>query len=168
MSKYLPYEKIVYRSHLDPKEIIRRIEENTEPYKKFKLFGDFNDGELKYFNGSIEGDSFKLTRIMNYRNSFAPMIKGNVETDENGSKITVKMSLHTIVKIFIYFWVSSVLTAFFSLLSSIFIERKFSPEILLLFGMLVFIFMLMVFGFKYESDKSKKYLAHLFETEIKE
>jgi|GEM_PF-3448503 len=47
-------------------------------------------------------------------------------------------------------------------------DQNFEPVILIPLGMLVFGYVLVTGGFKYESVKSKKYLAQLFEAEIEE
>ena len=46
-------------------------------------------------------------------------------------------------------------------------KETYDPSLLIPLAMLLFAYGLTTGGFKYESNKSKKYLAELFEAEIK-
>ena len=168
IKNYLPFENIIYRTKLDSEEILRRINENIEPRKTLRLTGMFGINGHKPYEGSVNGLSFSITRIIGYRNSFLPRIKGDIGKDFHGTKINVKMRLHPFVLVFMFIWCGGVGLGlgFLALLTISMEEEAFGPTILLLLGMLLFGYGLTTGGFKYESIKSKKYLAQLFEAEI--
>lgn len=164
--KFLPFEDITYRTHLDSEEILKRLHEITEPRKTFRMKGIFGSEDHKPYEGSISGNSFDLTRIIGYRNSFLPVITGTVEDDPSGTRIYVKMRLHPIVMAFLAIWIGIVgigcIIVFVSFLSS----QKFEPMSLILVGMLIFGYIMPTGGFKFESAKTRKFFGGLFEAEI--
>lgn len=166
--KYLPFENITYRSKLDADVIIEKLKKEIEPRKTFRMTGVFGNSNHKPYEGSIEGKTFNISRIIRYQNSFLPKIKGDVNKDINGTRINVKMRLHLFVIIFMFIWFGGVGFGCFTVLSIAFIKKSFDAIYLLPFGMLLFGYLLVTLGFKYESIKSKKYLSQLFEAEMEE
>ena len=168
MMKYLPFENITYRTKLELEEIQKRINEVIEPKKTFRMKGIFGSSNHKPYEGSVNGNSFSITRIIGYRNSFLPRINGIIKKDFNGNKVNVKMRLHVFVIIFMFIWFGGVGIGFLAALVSWFKfgSQNFEPMSLIPFGMLIFGYALVTGGFKYESIKSKKYLAQLLEAEI--
>ena len=164
--KYLPFENIIYRTELDSEEILQRLNENIEPKKTFRMTKIFGDNNHKPYEGDISGVSFNITRIISYRNSFMPIIKGNIEKDFNVTKINVKMRLHPLVLAFVLIWCGVIGVACLGILISSVSKGNFDPIALIPFGMILFGYGLTTASFKYESKKSKKYLAQLFEAKI--
>jgi hypothetical protein len=167
--KYLPFENITYKSNLNSEEIIKKIDEIIEPKKAFSVSGIFgNNKNNKPYEGNIVGNSFNITRLISYRNSFLPKIKGIIEKDYDGTKVNIKMRMNTFVIIFMFIWFGGVGIGCLAVLTSGFKfgNQNFEPMTLIPFGMLIFGYALVTGGFKYESIKSKKYLAELFEAEI--
>ncbi|MFT6502226.1 MAG: hypothetical protein ACJASQ_002352 [Crocinitomicaceae bacterium] len=166
--KYLPFENITYKTKLESEEALNRLGNVIEAKKTFRMTGLFGSVNHNPYEGSIHGNSFKINRIIGYRNSFLPQITGVIEKDYSGTKIKVKMRLHTFVIVFLIIWVGIVGIACLSFLSMMFTSQDFQPMNLIPFGMLIFVYALVTGGFKYESIKSKKYLAQLFEAEIEQ
>ena len=163
--KYLPFENITYTTKLDSEEILNRLNNIIEPRKTFRNNGIFGGGHHKPYEGSINGASFSVTRIINYRNSFLPKINGAVEKDLDGTKINVRMRLHLFVIIFMAIWLIGVGIGCLAFIFTMLDNNKFEPMIFIPFGMLLFGYALVTGGFKYESKKTKKDLAQLFESE---
>ena len=166
--KYLPFENIKYKSRLNSQEILKKISEIIEPKKTFRMSGISGSNNHKPYEGNIIGNSFNISRLISYRNSFLPRIKGIIEKDFNGTKVNVKMRVNTFVIIFMFIWFGGVGVGCLAVLVSGFKfgSQNFEPMTLIPFGMLIFGYALVTGGFKYESIKSKKYLAELFEAEI--
>lgn len=164
MNKYLPFENIIYRTKLDSEQILMKIGEIIEPKKTFRMTGIFGSSDHKLYEGSVNGNSFKMTRIIGYRNSFLPRIIGIIEKDFNGTKVNVKMRLHPFVTVFMIIWLGGVGIGCLAALTISSQSQNFEPMTLIPLGMLIFGYVLVTGGFKYESIKSKKYLAELFES----
>lgn len=163
--KFLPIENITYKTKLKEAEIFGRLSDLIEPEKTFRL-GFFSSGPTKPYEGRINGSTFDIRRIISYRNSFLPRINGIIEKDYDGINIKVKMRLHIVVIIFLCFWCGGVGLACIAVLTQFFGQSDFNPATLIPFGMLLFVYVLTMAAFKYESNKSKKDLQRIFEAEI--
>lgn len=76
------------------------------------------------------------------------------------------MRIHTSVIVFVIIWFVGVGIGSLAVLASLLSDQSFEPTALIPFGMLIFGYALVTGAFKYESIKSKKFLASLFEAEI--
>src|SRR5690606_4803834 len=123
-------------------------------------------GDHKPYEGSINGMSFKISRIIGYRNSFLPIINGVIEKDNRGVKVHVKMGL-TIMD-----WVATLIVyvGLMFIANFMFIFNVINSQVLILIfvGVPIFIYGMTQFCFKSESIPSKKYFAKLLEAEIEE
>ena len=163
--KFLPIEDITYKTKLKEDEIIKRLSDIIEPEKAFR-FGIFSNGSSKPYEGQINGQAFEIKRIINYRNSFLPKISGIIEKDFDGTTIKVKMRLHVFVIGFLFFWCGIVGLGCVAVLTQAIGSSKINPVALTPFGMLVFVYLLTMGAFKFESNKSKKDLQAIFEADI--
>jgi hypothetical protein len=68
----------------------RVLQEEVEPPRKW---GWPTSTKRGYLEGRVAGRSFKILRIIHYRNSFIPVIKGNFRRDGLGSIVTLNMRL---------------------------------------------------------------------------
>lgn len=167
-TKYLPVENYVMTSKLSNEEVKRRLTDNIEPKKSVRL-SVYNRGSNKPYEGQILGDTFTISRIINYRNPFLPVITGHFSTLLGKTQIKVKMRPVTFVLIFISLWLGIVGLVCLGILLIGLIQFKqvlqngFSPMILIPFGMFLFGCLLITLAFKAESKKSKKFLQQLFE-----
>lgn len=165
--KFLPTENIIYKTKLKEDEIIKRLSDLIEPEKTFR-FGIFGNNSTKPYQGQINGKTFDIKRIINYRNSFLPTINGTIEKTYDGVHIKVKMRLHILVIVFLCFWCSGVLLACIFISVQSMADSEFNPESIIPFGMLLFVYGLTMGAFKAESKKSKKDLQNIFEAEMVE
>lgn len=85
-----PSFKTVFRSALTRQDVTERLQAKVEPSKTVR----FNRSTGFPFEGAVNAQSFQLRRILNYRNSFAPDIKGEINEDSSGSRIEVTFSIH--------------------------------------------------------------------------
>ncbi len=156
--KYLPYEHITYKTNLSEQEVLTRLSGFVEP-KKFGLGRNY----IKEYEGSIDNNSFEISRVIQYRNSFLPDINGIIQKNNNGTEIQVIMRLNLFVLIFLLFW-CSISTCVFIMITLT--QKKMSVEFFMPLLMLIFVYALTMVCFKIESKKSKEYLRRSFEAEI--
>lgn len=119
----------------------------------FLLFRQSNPSPLV---GGREGDSFKLHRFIEYRNSFKPIAFGRISSHQGNTIIEIFVSMHWFTIIFTFFWLLGVGLAFFALLLS-----SDYATILIPLGMFVFAFLLMYFGFWLGTPKLKKLISSI-------
>ncbi len=171
--KFLPVENYTLKTKLSVEEVRNPIANKIEPKKNFRFFAGKNNYSKPY-EGKIAGNSFTINRIINYRNSFLPVINGTTGTFVGKTQINIKMQPLIFVLIFMSVWLGIVgivclwmiITAFIHIreIGQIF-EGGFSPIIFVPFVMFIVGSSITYFGFKFESKKSKEFLADLLEGE---
>lgn len=120
------------------------------------------------FMGRVQdsGD-FDIRRDINYRNSFLPLVFGQIRQDDysGGSRITVHMRMHRAVAIFMFFWLGMVgLSALGFLLpwllhgTSPLSRPGDVPGIFIPVGMFLFGLALPYFAFRPEANKAEAFL----------
>ncbi|WP_114821193.1 hypothetical protein [Chryseobacterium sp. KLBC 52] len=159
--KYLPFERITYKTNLSEKEVLTRLSGFVEP-KKFGLGKNY----IKEYEGTVNNNSFEISRVIKYRNSFLPQINGKIQNENNGTQIQVTMSLHAFVFFFLIVWCSFALIFFIGVSIKTIKEKEISIDLFLPMGMLLFVYALTMVGFKSESKQAKEYLRRSFDAEI--
>jgi hypothetical protein len=116
-----------------------------------------------YFRGKIQQDGFKIYRIINYRNSFLPIIRGRFRQEVEGVIISIQMRLHLFTVGFTAVWFSGVLFSLILCIGSLYSGKINKPIFLfLLIIMLLFGWALVNGCFWYEAKKAKKILLEMF------
>jgi hypothetical protein len=114
--------------------IIASLNSQTEPKKWFHL----GRGHTA-FQGTISSDGFEITRIIHYRNSFLPIIRGSFGPGPFGTTIAIKMGLHPFAAAFMCFWFGGVGVGILSVLAELSLgQTGWDPMLLIPFGMLLF------------------------------
>jgi hypothetical protein len=157
-----PLEKFTIYSSLAPDLVREKLLDVVEPRKTFRWHRRHPD---KPYQGEIGEHSFEMMRIINYRNSFLPLIKGRISSEPIGSKIEVEMSLHPVVFVFMLVWLGMVGQFGVLLLIATIAEGTFEPAALIPVGMFIFGCLLPLIGFKPEAGRSKKFLQQLLQTD---
>jgi hypothetical protein len=156
--KYLPFEHLIYKTDLTEKEAIKKLSDYIEAKRSSFIF---NNKSTKEYEGFINKNSFEINRIIKNRNSFLPQIMGTIQTSNDETQIEVKMRLHWAVSGFLIFWCLGILVSIIhDILNS---SEKISIEFLIPILMLVFAYLLTMYGFKSESKKAKEDLRKIFE-----
>lgn len=98
MIHILPYLEHTIRTTKSPQEIHDIMQSVTS----------FQSGVVlsmpSEFIGKIGPYDFKIMRIINYRNSFLPVIKGAVKKGEGAYVVTLKMQLHPLTYVLLIIW----------------------------------------------------------------
>lgn len=66
------------------------------------------------FLGRLDGVSFKMTRIIVYRNSFLPVIRGRIAQGDLGANVRLVMTLDPLVALFMLGWFTALGAGAFS------------------------------------------------------
>jgi hypothetical protein len=89
-----PYDRFDIASPLPAAELCARLAHAVEP----KPRGRFGRDE-RAFQGRVEGNWFRIWRVIGHHNSFLPTIVGTVEPTPAGSRLRGTMSLNPLVGI---------------------------------------------------------------------
>lgn len=98
MIHILPYLEHTIRTTKSPQEIHDIMQSVT--FSK-RVWVSRPSGE---FIGTIGQYDFKIMRIINYRNSFLPVIKGVIKKGEEAYVVTLKMQLHPLTYALLIGW----------------------------------------------------------------
>jgi hypothetical protein len=168
IKKYLPVEDYVLTTKLSPQEVHNRIAANIEPRAGIRL-SLLPRHTSKPYEGQIYNNQFTISRIIHYRNSFLPIIKGTISSYLSQTQIAITMKPHSFVLVFMLVWMGFVGLACVGILIALAIKGNrlfgggFSPFAFIPFVMLVFGALLTHFAFKMESKKARLFLAYLLQ-----
>jgi hypothetical protein len=158
MIRIVPYETFEVVTHLSSKDIVDRLRQNTEPKRWFRFSRIHQE-----FEGEIEDSSFSINRIIDYRNSFLPMLKGVIEGSSHGTIVKVRMLPNVFVLLFMTLWFGGIGTfACLALFSGpkAALPGLIGPAVMLLFGSV-----LMNWAFWPEAKISRKKLIDIVTSE---
>ncbi len=176
-SDLLPVEKYTFLTNLSEEEALMRLRKiigNPDRRFQFSFMGiDLRQHSTSSFDyeGTMPGNTFKISRVIRYRNSFLPVIQGTVSTFVNKTEIRISMKMPLFVRIFMIIWLSLtgipailiLLATFIALMRLNF--HAIHPMMFIPVGMFLFGYCLMLFAFKAEARKSKKELNILWEAQ---
>jgi hypothetical protein len=150
-----PFRKFEFSTPMSMAHAARVLEEIVEPPRKW---GWPTSPKLGYFEGRVSGSRFKIHRIIHYRNSFIPIIEGNLRRDGLGTVVTLNMRL---VWPIVPVWFGIIL---FLAWGSVAVDSRlagpFGARILLL-GMALFIYLVATIPFAIEVRIAMKRLLEL-------
>jgi hypothetical protein len=153
----LPYQTRVFQSALSEAQVLERLRDAVEPERWFRV-----RAAVRPFEGTVEGRTFRIQRIIRYRNSFLPLLHGKVEPTPGGPvQILVAFRLAPSVTAFMTLWFGLLL-----LIGSRVLRQASAPghaqPLLAVGGMLVFGVVLVVGGFGVEASRATRLLEELF------
>jgi hypothetical protein len=160
LKRFLPIENYTLTSRLSAQEIHDKV---------YAIIPNKQRGvaSAHSYSGTVGNHSFKISREINYRNSFLPVIEGKITESAGHTQIAVRMRLPLPVLIFLCVWMGllSIPCLLIGLAGFLYVTRHgfrpFEPMLLIPFGMLLFGWALAFFAFKAESMKSKNFLEKL-------
>ena len=154
MISLIPYQRFEIKTRFSPNVTLGKIAELVESRQLIRAPFSKNH---KPFEGELQGFSFKLSRIIHYRNNFLPILIGEIEDDLDATsvKITVRPNL-----------LASLLIPgllFAPIFLTIFAVETFNVGLAWL--VYAFIYIAIMASFNFELNKAKKILNKQLETE---
>ena len=160
--KLFPVERLTIETALTPQEVHQRLADVVEPKRAWRGLSR----DHKPYEGQVHDEHFEVTRIIHYRNSFLPVIKGAIQAENGGSKINIVMQPHAVVTAFMIIWFLLVALFFLLILGAALLNEPSGAQswwiALIPVGMLLFGHLLITFGFRFEADKAKTFFQQLF------
>src|SRR5271167_80359 len=130
-----PFRKFEFSTPMSTAHAARVLDEIVEPPRKWGWPTSAKRGD---FEGRVAGTHFKINRIIQYQNSFMPIIEGNFRRDGLGTIVTLNMRLVWPV---VPFWFGTILFLFWnSVTVDSLLAQSFGARMLLL-GMTLFIYL---------------------------
>jgi len=149
--KVYPKDYFEINSSMSTGEILAALDAVVEPPKWFR----WRSTSGKKYHGEVSPNSFKIWKIISYRNSFLPIIEGIITPSSSGSRIAVTMRLHRFVAVFMLFWLSGVSVGVVTfLIAAMRGKMEPTPALLVPLGMLLFGIALTSGSFWWEAKKT--------------
>lgn len=83
---------VTFETSLTPEQVTHRLQQDiTAPARPFF------DRRTQRFQGTFEGERFQMMRIVKGRNSFNPVIRGQLSRVAGGTRIEAQLQLHPLV-----------------------------------------------------------------------
>jgi len=151
-----PYQKISLRTHLTPEEIVARLHAQVaegDPLRRY-LFKK----PSQPFNGRIEASTFRIARIIRYRNSFLPIVHGEIRDDLD--RRVIDMTLYPAIFVLVFLGAVLLFAAmiFVTMLVDLFLNGNptGSPVSIVLMPLFILFgfYGVMVLSFNFEANKA--------------
>ena len=152
----IPYDQAILKTSLTVEEVYQKLAEVIEPRKYFHFTRDH-----AYFEGSLDKTQFKISRIIHYRNSFLPVIMGELRDELDKTAVILRMRLNWFVIVFLL-----IFTFMFGGMTIFIMIGQFPndeiPWIQPVF-LLLFFHTLAILFFHWEARKAKTYLQEVLQ-----
>lgn len=158
MLQLLPYVRETYHSSRAPTALLDRLRTQVAPPTWFR----WNPTSLP-FEGEVHEAGFKVMRIIHYRNSFLPVILGEVRPEGPGTAVRVQMRLAHFISAFMVVWFSGVLLGMLAVIMALSAGQPAWGGLLAISGMLAFGVALVLLPFWYEVRQARPILRDLLE-----
>jgi hypothetical protein len=152
----IPYTRFTLKTYLKADEAEQRLAAHVEPRKLSRGFSRNH----KFFAGKIENRQFNINRIIHYRNSFLPVIVGQIHDDLDTSRIEVTMRISYFVIVF--------MAVFFFMFSGFLFSESgidFGGAFPFL-GFMIFFYIIAVGFFNFEVNKARRHLEEIFQVHV--
>jgi hypothetical protein len=146
--KLLPYDTMTIDVPEATEKVADSLRQHVEPKKWFRLSHDHAP-----FQGQVDELGFTISRIIHYQNSFLPILHGRFSTQQYGTKVHVRITLHPLVLAFLCVWFG--MLAMFSLPI---LQGVDAANLLITGGMGLFVIALTLGGFWFEVPKARRLL----------
>jgi hypothetical protein len=93
-----PFRKFEFSTPMSPAHAASVLQKIVEPTKTFR----WPSTTHRYFEGWVEGDRFKISRIISGRDSFLPIIQGSFRGEGAGTIVRLNMRMVWPVMIFCF------------------------------------------------------------------
>jgi hypothetical protein len=154
--KWWPHHRFEIQSPLSTSAAIEALKAHVEPRRMFRV-GLPSSANDKRFQGDVGADSFNITRVIGYRNSFLPTVNGKIRDAGSRSTIDVEMQLHA-VAIVLMIVISAMLLLIVGAVA-------FEGDVVGLFSLVLIpglAYGAVLWAFWFEADKQERALREIF------
>ncbi len=163
--KILPHEVVTFRTALSINEITDRLNAMTEHRKPSSFTSPLKHHDRAY-QGVIAHDGFTILRNIDYRNSFRPVIYGQLRAAAGYSEMRIEMKMHKFVRVFMSIWLAGVSIAAIGTAIAALQSSYFGFHLLAAPGMFLVGYFMCTIAFKKESDRVKQDFEQTLQAKI--
>jgi hypothetical protein len=150
-----PFRRFEILTPMSPARATKVLQEIVEPSKAFRWPYSKNH---RYFEGTVDRDRFKISRILGYRNSFVPIIEGSFRSDDSQTIATLNMRMAWPVMVL---WFGMMMLMLWPSVVGDSHMMRFHGSQTFLIKMILFLYLLASVGFAFEVRMAMKRLVSL-------
>jgi WD40 repeat protein len=156
----LPNQRFAIQTPRPLPTVIAALENHIEA-PRFRW--GFSRSDHAPYAGTVNASGFEIRRIIHYRNSFLPQIKGRFESGPLGTTVHITMGLHPLVLVFLLIWsipwlgLGVPILLFGVLPGNAPLEMALMPFVPIAFLTVVWL------AFRYESNRSRRDLTAIIQ-----
>jgi len=150
-----PFRRFQVLTPMSPARAAKVLQKIVEPAKTFRW--PFSR-KHRYFEGSVEADGYSISRIINYRNSFLPIIEGRFQIEGPQTIVTLNMRMAWPV---VVFWLGMMMLMLWCLVVGDSRIMRFHGSQTSLLKMMLFLYFLATVCFAIEVRIAMKALLRL-------
>jgi hypothetical protein len=98
------YHSFTLVSPNSPQVLRDRLSRHVQAPQPMRLSWGFGSTSRAAYEGEIWDTGFKVSRIIDYRNSFLPVIRGRFEPTPQGTQVHFTLAIHPAVGAFLVAW----------------------------------------------------------------
>ncbi len=156
----LPNQRFAIQTSRPLPAVITALENHVEAPRM--RWGFSRDDHAPYA-GLVTPTGFEVRRIIHYRNSFLPQIKGRFESGPLGTTVHITMGLHPLVLAFLLMWSTPWLGLGLPILVFGVLSGNAPIEMALMPLVPIAFFAVVGFTFRYESNRSRQDLSDIIQ-----
>jgi len=154
----LPFAWFTIHAPHTPQKVRGILQSHSEARRFWRGWDD----DHAYFEGECSAESFKFSRVIQYRNSFLPVITGRISSEGSGALVKVRMRLNLFATVFMIFWFGFLISASVASAPSLMEGlAKGDADALTILGLILFGYALVQGGFWFEASKAQDKLVEL-------
>jgi hypothetical protein len=134
---------------------VRALADNVEP-RRWLRFG----AGSRTFQGTVTDDSFEIQRIISYRNSFLPTVRGTIQADSLGSSVSLTMRPSAFTLIFLVIWLAIAISGALASLASAPAAAQGNGRLVPV-ALVAFVWLMTMGGFYFEAAKAERALIRI-------
>jgi hypothetical protein len=154
-------ERFSIETELTPRDVVQRLRLVTGPARLIRG----PDDSRKEFYGYVDDREFRVTRRIDYLNSFNPLIRGTIEETPTGSSVQVSLAMRRWVSVFMGLWFGFLALFFVAAVAIVATQRTSTVLVFLPLVLAVFGRALTTFAFKVETRRNRERLADVLSAE---
>jgi hypothetical protein len=154
--RWLPFHRFEITSPLSLSAALDALKAHVEPRRLFRMVFP-NPANEKRFQGEVGADSFEISRIIGYRNSFLPQVSGKIHGAGSRSTVNVTMQIHPLALVLMIVIASTIMLVAGAL--------AFEGEVLALIPVVLMptlFYGIVLWAFWSEADKQERTLREIF------
>ncbi|MEQ1799607.1 MAG: hypothetical protein ABL872_16750 [Lacibacter sp.] len=162
---YFPFKRIKIHTSLTEDEVMHRLREKITLEPQFFSFNFDYSIENKPYSGKIWDNKFRISRRIDGRNSFLPVIEGEILKTNNTTKVVARLRMHIYTYTMWFIMLLFLINGMISTSRMIYSKGDMNYGFLILFFVTLFIYFFALIPFNIEASRSKKFFFELLEAD---